>query len=293
MNIVAQMLVRNEADIIQECVREIFRWVDTLVVLDGASTDGTCSMLRDLASEYAQQNKTLFLHSRPDPEDRFADHYRNELLQLTYRFMRPGRDWIISVDADEIFHVDEDAANGIDPAEAIRLAEENGGTVVRSFIPQFWLTFDDLRHGALVEDETISVQTRRRWYSWGHAGTFIWKSHPDHFYPQDTPKRTPERPGLNWNQWQRPGPVATVCKHYCIRGMQQGLDRARERLARGGRKYFGKYALPNWVIDERIVRLHYFDPTDEYWVIENNHDRLYEYMSGEYHEQAQALPFSD
>ena len=160
--------------------------------------------------------------------------------------------------------------------KAIEVADSAGANVVRSWVPQFWLTFDDIRRGALNEDETVSIQDRRRWYSWGHMGTFAWKYNPDHYYPIDVPKRTPELPGLDWRQWQVAGPVMSVCKHYCIRTVGQGLERARARLERGGRWQFGKYAT-TWIMDERLAGLHRYDGL---WDTTRNHDRLYEYMGG-------------
>ena len=265
MNVVAQMLVRNEADIIAETVREVFRWVDVLIVLDGGSTDLTTQILETLAEEYAAVGKTLALTSRPDPGGLFADHYRNELLALTAPF---EPDWVISVDADEIYDTS--------PVKAIMMADAAGANAVRCWVPEFWLTFDDLRKGALHEDEAISVQKRRRWYSWGHTGVFIWKWNPRHYYPNGIPKRTPELPNLNWREWLRLGPMQPICKHYPVRSLRQGLKRMDERLERGGRKYFGKYAL-NWIVDEVEAQLH-FRHNDVTWDTRYNHDKLREWM---------------
>ena len=138
-------------------------------------------------------------------------------------------------------------------------------------------THHRLRNGALNEDETISIQERRRWYSWGHMGTFIWQWNDRHYYPGDVQKRTPELPHLTWRQWQRAGPVAPICKHYCTRTLEQALTRAQERLERGGRHLFGKYA-QNWLIDEHLAGLHYLGP-DEVWNTEENHSRLCAYLS--------------
>jgi glycosyltransferase involved in cell wall biosynthesis len=276
MKIVAQMMCRNEADVIRETVSEILRWVDTLVVLDGGSTDGTYGKLLRLAGEQAIKGKQIEVHCEPDPGDTFADHTRNRLLELT----APHKpDWVISVDADEIYHCDHNL-NGPYVLDAIHAAERAGANVVRSNVPQFWLTFDDLRRGLLNEDESIPVQKRRRWYSWGHMGTFIWKWNDDHYYPQDTPKRTPELPGLTWRQWQRAGPYMPICKHYCFRSLRQALKRTDERLVRGGRKYFGKYAT-NWLIDEQLVGLHHLG-AHESWVTAENHLFVGRYMAGEH-----------
>lgn len=283
VNVVAQMLCRNEFDVIEETIGEIFRWVDTLVVLDGHSDDGTRALLFDLVGDYAQRGKTLHVTSEPDPGECFADHLRNRLLELTAPF---APDWVISVDADEIYHYDpnsNDADNlspdAPSPLDAILAAEEVEANVVRCNVPQFWLTFDDLRNGALNEDETISVQKRRKWFSWGHSGTFIWRWRADHYYPADTPKRTPEVPGMSWREWQRAGPLMPVCKHYCFRSLRQALARAEERKARGGRRYFGKY-YQNFIIDEQLVGLYHPYRPESWDPNINNHERVYAYMGG-------------
>lgn len=277
MKIVAHMLCRNEADIIAETVREIMRWTGTLIVLDGASTDGTLEILQERAEYYRTFGATFVVESRPDPEDRFADHIRNELLALTQPFVQPG-DWVISVDADEIWHSGYDHnGNDLNPLTAIRAADAAGANVVRAWVPQFWLTFQDLDNGALHEDERESIQKRRRYYSWGHMGTFIWKWNPDHYYPRDVQKRTPELPGKTWREWQRAGPLVPICKHYCLRTTEQGRKRAAERLARGGAKYFGKYK-GRLVIDAEKAGLHFLEW--DAWNTENNHDALHAYMNG-------------
>lgn len=279
LNIVGYMMVRNEQDIVIETVTEAFRWIDTLVVLDGVSNDGTTDKLIWLQSSWCKEHgKTLDLHIQPDPDDRFSLNIRNELLRLT-GLHKP--DWVLSVDADEIYHCDPKMKN--DPRSAIIAAEANKANVVRCHVPQFWLTFADLRRGALHEDESISVQERRRWYSWGHAGTFIWRWNDHHYYPTDESKRTPELPGLTWRQWQIAGPIMPICKHYCIRGLIQGVTRVRERMGRGDRRYFGKYWL-NWLIDEQRANLHYLALYDETWNRESNHDDLYAYMGGQHKE---------
>lgn len=280
LNIVAHMVERNEADVIAEVVNEIMRWVDTLVVLDGASDDGTMDKLWELGEKWVGRGKKLRIVSEPDPDDTFRGHIRNRLLELTAEH-RP--DWVFSVDADEIYDSYYDhKKNLVTPITAIERADACGANVVRCLVPQFWLTLADLRGGALTEDPHLPVQQRRRWYSWGHMGTFIWKWNDAHYYPQDVSKRTPELPGLTWRQWQIAGPWMPICKHYCFRSIEQGVRRAAERRERGGRKYFGKY-FENWIIDEQVAGLHYLDPIGD-WCTENNHDGVGWYMSGQWRE---------
>lgn len=281
MHIVGQMVLRNEADIVGEVISEVLRWVNDLVVLDGASDDGTLGILQDIAlgtSRYSQPRKHLHLHSEPDLVDQArglvnVNHLRRRLMELTAP-LEP--DWVLSVDADEIYLHGEGIC---DPLTAILAAEETRANVVRSHVPEFWLTFADLKTGALNEDETVNVQERRCWYSWGHMGTFIWKWNPEHYYPDYPSKRTPELPGLDWRQWQVAGPLMPVCKHYPIRSLRQGLFRAEERLERGGRWQFGKYA-QRWIVDECEAGLHYLGD-DGVWDTTPNHEQLKRYLAGD------------
>lgn len=276
LNIVAHMVCRNEADVIEETVSEILRWVDTLVILDGDSTDGTWELICGLLVEEARKvGKAIDAHQEPDRDDHFDNYLRSRLLELT----APHKpDWVLSVDADEVYHYDH-KQNIPSPIEAVVAAEAAGANVVRSHVPQFWLTLDDIRHNAVNEDEYDSVQKRRRWYSWGNMGTFIWKWHDMHFYPEFPSKRTPELPDMTWREWQRAGPLVPVCKHYCFRSLRQALQRAEERKQRGGRRQFGKYYI-NYIIDERLARLHHLGE-DEIWQSTPNEEYVYRYMGGD------------
>lgn len=271
MNIVAHMLVRNEADIIEETLTEISAWgVDTIVILDGASDDGTIEAIHHFA--LCNRNVMVELHSEADPNEEFHDHLRTVLLNYT-RLHEP--DWIISLDADEIYDTN--------PVEAIEAAEASGCNVLWNDIPQFWITHADIRNGLLMEDGLLkvppSIQRRRLWYSWGHTGVFIWKDNPKHFYPENVPKRTPEHLDIpDYRQWQRPGPIRPICKHYCFRSLPQAIKRMGERLTRGGHGYFGKYEL-NWIIDEVEAGLHYRTGSLAPWVLDpDGHRRVHEYM---------------
>lgn len=281
LKIVGQMLCRNEIDIISETVDAVMPYLDALVILDGDSDDGTSGTLMNLSDQWAKRGKRIDVWIEPDPNEEFHDHRRNRLLEMCADLYP---DWIVSIDADEIYHTYYDhKGNLISPVTAIEAAERAGANVVRNLVPQFWLTLGDIRNGALMEDESVSIQARRRWYSWGHMGTFIWKWNPVHFYPALIPKRTPEVPKLTWRQWQIAGPYMPICKHYCIRSVPQGVKRARERLARGGIKYFGKYAY-NYLISAKLARLHHLGPDDK-WITERNHEALCAYMGGESHDE--------
>ena len=51
MRIHAICLTRNEADVIEHCLREAAGWADRIYVYDGASTDGTWDRVQAMKSE--------------------------------------------------------------------------------------------------------------------------------------------------------------------------------------------------------------------------------------------------
>lgn len=266
MKIVASMMIRNEQDIIKECLTEIVRWgVEIIAILDGGSDDGTIEKIGAWSREHPKI--AVDLNVVPDPPGDWEHNMTRSLqLELT-RQHKP--DWILSLDADEIYHTD--------PVRAIVAAERAGANVVWQDIPEFWITLADVRNGLVLEDERLSVQLRRRWYSWGHTGCFIWKDHPEHHYPIGTCKRTPDYGEVSdYRLWQVAGPVRTVCKHYCFRSLAQAVKRQTERLAANRKRYFGKYAL-DWIIDERVTGLAKLRDGGE-WSKVRTHEAVKAYM---------------
>ncbi len=260
LRIVVHMLVRNEADVIEETLRNIVLWgLTEIVVLDGLSDDGTYEKIRDF------DKADIELVSERDAGDTFTDHLRQRLLELTERH---NPDWIVSLDADEIYHTD--------PVQAIMTAHREGATVVREFVPNFWITYADIRAGLVIEDPDIDVTQRRLWYSWGHGGTFIWKANPKHYYPPGIPKRTPEHLDIpDYRDWQILGSRRPIVGHYPFRSLEQSITRTAHRQKRGGGRYFGKY-FHDWIIDERAAGL---SKWNGYWERDNQaHNRVAEYM---------------
>ncbi len=76
------VIVRNEADRIQECLQSVAGWADEVVVLDSGSTDGTV----EIAQRYASVHQTDW--------PGFSAQ-RNRALGLV------SGEWVLSIDADE------------------------------------------------------------------------------------------------------------------------------------------------------------------------------------------------
>lgn len=83
------MIVKNEAPVIERCLASVRPWVDHWVIVDTGSTDGTQALVRQAMAGLPGE-----LHERPWKN--FA-HNRNEALQLA----RPQADYLLFIDADE------------------------------------------------------------------------------------------------------------------------------------------------------------------------------------------------
>jgi glycosyltransferase involved in cell wall biosynthesis len=89
VSICVNMIVKNEAPVIARCLASVMPFVDAWVIVDTGSSDGTQSMVRDLA-----RSKPGELYERPWVS---FDHNRNEALDLA----RGKADYVFFIDADE------------------------------------------------------------------------------------------------------------------------------------------------------------------------------------------------
>jgi tetratricopeptide (TPR) repeat protein len=83
------MIVKNEAPVIARCLASVLPVVDAWTIVDTGSTDGTQSIIRELAWSKAGE-----LHERPWVS---FGHTRNEALELA----RGKADYLLFIDADE------------------------------------------------------------------------------------------------------------------------------------------------------------------------------------------------
>lgn len=86
------MIVRNECDVIERCLRSVIPLIDTWTVVDTGSTDGTQQRVREFFRSAGIPGQ---LHERPWVD--FA-HNRNQALELA----RPHSEYLFFIDADEI-----------------------------------------------------------------------------------------------------------------------------------------------------------------------------------------------
>ncbi|AWB68255.1 glycosyltransferase family 2 protein [Saccharobesus litoralis] len=77
------LIVRDEADRIEDCIKELAGWVDQLIILDSGSTDGTVEICQKYTDEVHQTDWPGY-----GPQ-------RNRALKLC------KHEWVLNLDADE------------------------------------------------------------------------------------------------------------------------------------------------------------------------------------------------
>ena len=256
MNIVAIGIAKNEADVVAEGVREALRWADDYV-LYSSSNDGTDELAREAGA----------IVIAGDVNETFNEGLRQHAYAAAM-MLKP--DWVWRVDPDEIYHP------GPDPRDVFGRAMGSTATCIRASILEFWLTLDDVRRGLLLEDERISVQRRRRWYTYGHMAMVAWRPRVDLAYRMDVGvqrrRNVPVTPaGQDVSELGPCHGTPLLQKHYSGRSLRQIVER---RASRTDLASFGKYR-HNLIVDEGIG-LHYLGDDGEI-IFRHNQDYIYDW----------------
>ncbi len=91
--------VRDEADVIGQCLRHALQWADAIYVFDTGSVDDTWEIVQDFA---ARDKRVIPL--RKDPVFFSETRLRGWMFHQARQTMRDG-DWFLRVDADEFHHI--------------------------------------------------------------------------------------------------------------------------------------------------------------------------------------------
>lgn len=151
VRIYAICLIKNEGDIIAECLVHALRFCDRIFVLDNGSTDGTWETVNSLAKQHPEIviEEQLLIPFRDGMRSIVYNKYHQELTD---------QDWWLRLDGDELLEGD--------PRNVLARANREKADFVTAWNLQFYYTDTDYKNWASEkEDLTRPVTERRRYYS--------------------------------------------------------------------------------------------------------------------------------
>lgn len=151
----ALLPVRDEADIIGQCLNHLLEWADAIYVFDTGSVDHTWEIVQDFAT---RDKRVVPMRKKPVF---FSDtHLRSYMFHVGRQNMRNG-DWFLRVDADEFHHVS--------PPEFVKDWMRKHETVAYHQYYDFRLLQSEVdawnRGEETLQDRQRPIQERRRHYT--------------------------------------------------------------------------------------------------------------------------------
>jgi Glycosyl transferase family 2 len=248
MKIHALCLVKNEADVLQECLIAALHWCDHIYVFDNGSNDGTWELVKKLARQYLQ----IVPYKQDDIL--YSNGLRADIFNA-FRSNANPQDWWCALDADE-FYID-------DPRIFLAKIPNRLRTVWSASLNYYFTDQDAISYQQdPVKFLQTPVQQRLRHYfnNWGelrffrHSDDIVWTTTQGGFPP--TMFTAPACPVRIW------------LKHYQYRSPEQIerrlLTRRRAMEARTG---FWHETKPNWstaVATKRDAPLDFEDTGPEF-----------------------------
>jgi glycosyltransferase involved in cell wall biosynthesis len=150
----ALLAVRDESDIIQECLTALLKWADSIFIFDTGSIDSTWEIINEMAIS----NKAIV----PLKKDNvyFSENLvRGWLFHSAREKMQDG-DWFLRVDADEFHHISpkEFAASYLNKNETLVFHQYYHFCLLESEA-EHWLEGTEN-----TNDRKMPIAQRRRWY---------------------------------------------------------------------------------------------------------------------------------
>src|SRR5579864_8708706 len=151
----ALLPIRDEADIIGQCLAHLLTWVDAVYVFDTGSVDDSWEIVQDFAG---RDKRVIVL--KKDPVFFSETRLRGWMFNQARSRMRDG-DWFLRVDADEFHHMA--------PPEFVRTRMRPCETIAYHQYYDFRLTESEVRAWDAGEetlaDRDRPIEDRRRWFT--------------------------------------------------------------------------------------------------------------------------------
>jgi len=178
MKLLAICLVKDEADVIAQCLRHAAEFCHKIYVLDNGSTDGSWQIVQALAKE----NSVIVPYCQTT--EPFSNSLRNRIYNEFHELF-DEQDWWLILDADE-FLVKP-------PQQAIAQAKQEQADIIEAWQAQFYFT--DLEYGQWQkqqEDLKLPILERRCYYQINWKEPRLFRNNPDESWSMNSHKRVPD-----------------------------------------------------------------------------------------------------
>lgn len=230
-------LVKNEGDIIEQCLTHALKFCDRIFVIDNGSSDRTWETVQSLAQK----------HDQIVPEAQILEPFREGIRAIPYNKYNKeltAQDWWMRLDGDEFLYTD--------PRPIMADANNAKADFIKAWQAQFYYT--DIDHQTWLagkDNPQQSIFERRRYYRVDWREYRLFRNQPNVFWDETISKNWPT--GLTQVHQQ-----LIFNRHYQYRDPEQ----IKKRLAQ-------RYALPdfdhitstNWEKEIRSANtLEYYQP---------------------------------
>jgi len=146
--------VRDEADIVAQCLQHLLSWADHIYVFDTGSIDNTW----EIVQEFASRDKRV-IPIKKEPVYFSESRLRGYIFHVARQKMQDG-DWFLRVDADEFHHVP--------PPEFVKNCLQPHETIVYHQYYDFQFTEAELRvweeGKETIKEREVPIKERRRYF---------------------------------------------------------------------------------------------------------------------------------
>lgn len=270
MKIHGLMVVKNESDVIGQCLAAALSWCDHIYVLDNGSNDGTWEIVKRSAAA----NDRVVPYKQDDCV--FQPSLRADIF-ARYRHLAREGDWWCRLDADEFY---------IDNPAGFLAGVGRKYDVVWGASFQYYFTDADVRRyeaDPSLYDDSVPVEDKCRWYinNWSerrfvkHRNDMAWPL--DASWPENPGPPSPVRIRLKHFQWRSPGQIE---KRLAVRkaAIRAGCRSFKHEIAKNWRTRLFDRSEPRTTLDadrlftsweDRVVpcRDLYFDDHDGVYVL--------------------------
>ncbi len=237
--IAAHFLVKDEEDVIKECIDHVSQYCDYIFVIDNGSNDKTYEICKNHPGVNWCERIVCT----------YSDALRQPLIEISKKYLKSGHDWFLALSADHFFTSD--------PRSDIQRAIQENANVITYDVAQFYITDQDLKTITTSGQDWSRrpVEERLKYYTINYFNFPVAFQFDENIkYVQDVTEwpRVSEK---------RIASFSPVLKHYQFRTIDQvkmRLEIRKQQITNGfkGFRHYRSFDWNDYIFDHRM--LHYF-----------------------------------